>query len=57
MCQTSFIEINMFERLGKADFKVLRKTSNPFAEIYLCQDVSLFYNLEIAKLFISETLS
>lgn len=57
MCQTSFIEINMFERLGKADFRVLRKTSNPFAEIYLCQDVSLFNNLGMAGLFITETLS
>lgn len=57
MCQTSFIEINMFERLGKADFRIMKKTSNPFAEVYFCQDVSLFHNLDIALHFITDVLS
>jgi hypothetical protein len=57
MCQTSFIELKMFERLGKANLRIIRQTSNPFAEVYFSQNVSLFHNLGMAVLFINDTLS
>jgi hypothetical protein len=47
----------MFERLGKADLRIMKQTSNPFAEVYFSQDVSLFNNLGMAVFFITDTLS
>lgn len=56
MCEINFIEYGMFERLGRADIKTLKSTSNPFAQVYLFKNVSYFTNLDSASHFISQEM-
>ena len=52
MCEMSFIERGMFERLGRTDTKTIQRTSNPFVQVCLFKNVSYFTNLESALRFI-----
>lgn len=56
LCETSFIEVDLFDRLGRADIKVIKSTKNPFVQTYLYKNVSFLTNLDSANYFIYQQL-
>lgn len=56
LCETSFIEIEFFERLGATEAKTIKRTTNPFVQVILYKNVSYFTNLDTANEFISKEL-
>ena len=56
MGETNFIEVEMLSRLGTVEPKYLKNTSNPFVQVFLLRNMSLFSNLEKVSTFINQEL-
>lgn len=56
MGETNFIEVEMLNRLGTVEPKYLKNTSNPFVQVFLLRNMSLFSNLEKVSTFINQEL-